>query len=89
MSKGIEEIKDVIELVDFFADGLADAMKDDGKVDLEEVMDLVKNNPQVVLDAVWGAWNIPDEVMDLDPTEAQEVAVKSLAVIKKIADLFI
>jgi len=90
MSKlGIEETMDVVKFVDYLADKMAEAMKDDGKIDTKEIISALIDNPDITFSTGWGIWDIPEELSDLDEAETMRLISATLPVIKKIVYLFL
>lgn len=86
---GIEEVKDILNLADHLIDEMADALEDDGKIDGKEMIQAIIGEPSVVFKAIWGSWDVPGEIEDLNPNETKEILEKALPIIKKLADLFV
>lgn len=86
---GIEQTLDIIKFVDYIAGKMAEAMEDDGKIDTKEVVAALINDPDVAFSTIWGSWDIPAELSDLDTDEAMKLVSEVLPVIKKIVNLFL
>lgn len=82
---GVKEIKELLEGVKVLGIQTKKVLAD-GKVSLTDLPVLIEvfQNYQVLVDAVQGADQIPNEVKDLDGTEAQEVLAKVLEVANAI-----
>lgn len=89
MKIGIKETEDLIKYVDSIADALVSAKKDDGKISSAEIAGIIVKTMPAGIRAVVGAGEIDDEIKDLDEKEKEELLEKSIAVMQKIAGMFI
>jgi hypothetical protein len=86
---GIEETQDVIDFVGLVAEALRQAKSDDGKIDRAEVMAAAAENAAGAAKAMMGAWDIPQELQDLDEREKEELLNSAIPVLLDLAKLFI
>lgn len=83
-----KDIKDTLELIDGFEIIIFTCMKVliDGKInmsDLPVILDLLKEAGKII-EAVRGVSNIPDEIRDIDQSEAAEIGFKIYEIVDRI-----
>jgi len=85
---GIKETMEMVEFADYVVDKLSQALDEDGKIDIKDVMSMVLDAPDKTFSSIWGSWEIADELADLDESETLELIMKVFPVIKKIVAIF-
>jgi len=86
---GIDETRDLINYASSMATTLQ-AFKDaDIEISMEQIQEALKNNASEAMKAVWGSWEIPAELKDLDGVEAKVLLSMSIPVLLQYIKLFV
>jgi len=86
---GTPEVEDFIKFADKLAVELAKHKADDGKIDAAEVAEAVKDSGSELIQAIWGGWNIPNELGELTAMQGKVLLSKLLPAVWKYVQLFV
>ena len=86
---GINETLDLIKLFDVAVKEFETAMKSFGDIVAEDLVEAVRDHPEVIIKATWGAWDIPAELQDLDSDEKDRLLNEIMPIMKRMVGMFI